>query len=62
MNRFVDRRLIARDGAGIGRAPGLLNPMINILVRCGVLKEDLDYRVLRGAMVIIFFFSGYQKW
>jgi hypothetical protein len=62
MNRFVDRRLIARDSDGIGRAPGLLNPLINILVRCGVLKEDLDYHVLRGAMVIIFFFFGYQKW
>jgi uncharacterized membrane protein YkgB len=61
MNRFV-RRLIARDGDGIGRAPELLNPLINILVRCGVLKEDLDYHVLRGAMVIIFFFFGYQKW
>ena len=62
MKRFVDRRLIARDGDGIGRAPGLLNPLINILVRCGILKEDLDYHVLRGAMVIIFFFFGYQKW
>jgi Protein of unknown function, DUF417 len=62
MNRFVDRRLIARDGDGVGRAPGLLNPLINFLVRCGILKEDLDDHVLRGAMVIIFFFFGYQKW
>jgi hypothetical protein len=64
MNRFVDRRLIPRDGDGVGRVPGpwLLNPLINILVRCGLLKEDLDYHVLRGAMVIIFFFFGYQKW
>jgi hypothetical protein len=51
MNRFVDRRLIPRDGDGVGRVPGpwLLNPLINILVRCGILKEDLDYYVLRGA-------------
>jgi uncharacterized membrane protein YkgB len=62
MIRFVDRRLIARDGDGVGRAKGLLNPLINFLVRCGILKEDLDYHVLRGAMVIIFFFFGYQKW
>ena len=64
MNRFVDRRLIARDGDGVGRAPaqGLLNPLVNILLRCGILKEDLDYHVLRGAMVVIFFFFGYQKW
>jgi uncharacterized membrane protein YkgB len=64
MNRFVDGRLVGRDGDGIGRVPGpgLLNPLINILVRCGILTEDLDYNVLRGAMVIIFFFFGYQKW
>jgi Protein of unknown function, DUF417 len=64
MNRFVDRRLNARDGDGVGRVPGpgLLNPLVNILVRCGLLKEDLDYHVLRGAMVVVFFFFGYQKW
>jgi uncharacterized membrane protein YkgB len=64
MNRFVDKRLIAGDGDGIGRVPdpGLVDPLVNILVRCGLLKEDLDYHVLRGAMVIIFFFFGYQKW
>jgi hypothetical protein len=61
MNRF-DGRLSARDGDSVGRALGLLNPLTNILVRGGILKEDLDYNVLRGAMVIIFFFFGYQKW
>ena len=40
----------------------MVDPLVNILVRCGLLKEDLDYHVLRGAMVIIFFFFGYQKW
>jgi uncharacterized membrane protein YkgB len=64
MNRFVERRLLAGDGDGIVRVPGpvLVGPLINILVRYGLLKEDLDYHVLRGAMVIIFFFFGYQKW
>jgi hypothetical protein len=64
MNRFVDRRLIAGNSDAFGRAAGagLLNPLVNILVRCGILKEDLDYQVLRSAMVIIFFFFGYQKW
>ena len=63
MNRFGDGKLIAGDGDGIGRAhgPESLNPLINVLARCGILKEDLDYHVFRGAMVIIFFF-GYQKW
>ena len=64
MNRFVDRRLIALNSDVVGRAAGagLLNPLVNILVRCGILKEDLDCHVLRAAMVIIFFFFGYQKW
>ena len=64
MDRFVARTLIARDGGDIGRVPGpgLLKPLVNILIKCGLLKEDLDYHVIRAAMVIIFFFFGYQKW
>jgi uncharacterized membrane protein YkgB len=63
MDRFVGRTLIARGG-GIGRerGAGLLNALIHILIKCGLLKEDLDYHVIRAAMVIIFFFFGYQKW
>jgi uncharacterized membrane protein YkgB len=33
-----------------------------ILVKLGILKEDLDYHLLRASMVIIYFFFGYQKW
>ena len=65
MNRIVERRLLAGDGDGIVRVPGpvLVGPLIaHDLVRYGLLKEDLDYHVLRAAMVIIFFFFGYQKW
>ena len=36
--------------------------LINALIRLGVLKDDLDYHLLRASMVIIFFFFGYQKW
>jgi uncharacterized membrane protein YkgB len=32
------------------------------LIKLGILKEDLDYHVLRASMVIIFLFFGYQKW
>ena len=35
--------------------------LINALIRLGVLKDDLDYHLLRASMVIIFFFFGYQK-
>jgi uncharacterized membrane protein YkgB len=63
MNRFVGKTLIARDGSGIGRAPGgLLSPLVKLLIKCGLLTEDLDYYVVRAAMVIVFFFFGYQKW
>jgi uncharacterized membrane protein YkgB len=32
------------------------------LVKLGILKEDLDYHLIRASMVIIFLFFGYQKW
>src|SRR5689334_22173905 len=28
----------------------------------GLLKDDLDYHIIRASMVIIYFFFGYQKW
>ncbi|HEY2545891.1 MAG TPA: DUF417 family protein [Candidatus Acidoferrum sp.] len=34
----------------------------NLLVRIGVLRDDLDYHLIRTAMVIVFLFFGYQKW
>src|SRR5580700_2925818 len=33
-----------------------------ILVKLGILKEDLDYHFVRASMVIIFLFFGYSKW
>jgi uncharacterized membrane protein YkgB len=33
-----------------------------ILVKFGILKEDLDYHFVRASMVVIFLFFGYQKW
>jgi uncharacterized membrane protein YkgB len=39
-----------------------MNTLINSLARSGLLKEDLDYHLLRASMVIMFFFFGYQKW
>ena len=39
-----------------------LRPLLNLLRRSGLLAENLDYHVIRTAMVIIFFFFGYQKW
>ena len=39
-----------------------MNYVINILGRSGLLKRDLDYHLLRAAMVIIFAWFGYDKW
>ncbi len=36
--------------------------LINILIKLGLLKEDLDYRLARASMVVLFLFFGYQKW
>jgi len=43
-------------------AGSLMNPLIKMLIKLGILKEDLDYHLIRAAMVIIFLFFGYQKW
>jgi uncharacterized membrane protein YkgB len=39
-----------------------MNSLIKILTKSGLLMEDLDYHLIRAAMVIIFLFFGYQKW
>src|SRR5262245_17228678 len=39
-----------------------MTALISILSKSGLLKEDLDYHLLRAAMVIIFLSFGYQKW
>src|SRR5258706_2329595 len=39
-----------------------MNALESMLIRFGLLKDDLDYHLLRASMVIIFLFFGYQKW
>ena len=36
--------------------------LVKALIKLGILKNDLDYHLLRASMVIIFLFFGYQKW
>src|SRR6201987_2331807 len=38
-----------------------MDPLVTVLIKLGILKEDLDYHLIRASMVIIFFFFGYQK-
>jgi uncharacterized membrane protein YkgB len=40
----------------------LMMILIKVLTKLGLLREDLDYHLLRASMVIIFLLFGYQKW
>jgi uncharacterized membrane protein YkgB len=33
-----------------------------IIIKLGILRQDLDYHLVRASMVVIFLFFGYQKW
>jgi uncharacterized membrane protein YkgB len=48
--------------ARLASARSLMNSLVRTLIKLGILKEDLDYNLVRAAMVIIFLFFGYQKW
>jgi uncharacterized membrane protein YkgB len=39
-----------------------MNALANLVSRFGLLKEDVEYHLLRASMVVIFLFFGYQKW
>lgn len=39
-----------------------MNFIIDKLAKSGLLNKDLDYRVVRASMVVMFFFFAYQKW
>ena len=39
-----------------------MNSLISVLIKRGLLKEDLDYHLIRASMVVLFLFFGYQKW
>jgi uncharacterized membrane protein YkgB len=40
----------------------IMNYIVDLLSRSGLLKRDLEYHLLRAAMVIIFAWFGYDKW
>jgi uncharacterized membrane protein YkgB len=49
-------------GTQLSASRSLMDRLARVLIRFGILTEDLDYRLIRASMVIIFFFFGYQKW
>src|ERR1700728_2967928 len=40
----------------------MMNYFTDALAKSGLLKNDLDYHLIRASMVIVFLFFGYQKW
>ena len=64
MNQFSDESdFIASGSRSIGLTTGrqLITSLINLLNRFGILKENLDYHLIRAAMVIIFVFFGIKN-
>jgi uncharacterized membrane protein YkgB len=39
-----------------------MNSLVKILAKSGLLKDDLDYHLVRASMVLIYLLFGYQKW
>jgi hypothetical protein len=39
-----------------------MNFVTSAVIKVGILKQDLDYQLIRASMVIIFLLFGYQKW
>ena len=39
-----------------------MNRLANLLAKYGLSQQDLDYHLLLGSMIIVFWFFGYQKW
>jgi uncharacterized membrane protein YkgB len=37
-------------------------PIVRLLADSWLLRSDFEYHLLRGSMIIIFLFFGYQKW
>ena len=38
-----------------------MNLLIRVSIRLGLLRKDLDYHLMRAALVVLFLFFGYQK-
>jgi len=39
-----------------------MDALVNVFIKLGLLKGDLDNHLIRASMVVVFAFFGYQKW
>jgi hypothetical protein len=65
MNRLTtkfDATTGESNGTGLPDGQSFIDSFAMVLIKFGILKEDLDYHLIRASMVIIFLFFGYQKW
>ncbi len=65
MKQFTRNVDVITGDSGAARLPyarTLMNSLLRMLIKLGIIKEDLDYHSVRASMVIIFLFFGYQKW
>jgi uncharacterized membrane protein YkgB len=67
MKDSYTNKVAVAPGEAAGKTPAvvfseLMNLLIKILTKLGLLRKDLDYHLVRASMVIIYFFFGYQKW
>jgi uncharacterized membrane protein YkgB len=60
------KKVVPVDGIGTTGARSISGHSVNLLAKVltplGLMRRDADYHLLRAAMVLIFFFFGYQKW
>src|SRR5215831_6843016 len=65
MDRLANKA-VSTNGVGSTAAQPVFQRSIdllaNVLTRLGLLRDDAEYHLPPAAMVIIFFFFGYQKW
>jgi uncharacterized membrane protein YkgB len=49
-------------GRGDASSDGLLKLLAAVLTKFGLYERDIEYRLVRASMVLIYLMFGYQKW
>jgi uncharacterized membrane protein YkgB len=65
MDHFTNKLDVVTGDGGVSRLPSIgsiIDSLIRTLIKIGITNKDIDYHLIRLAMVIIFLFFGYQKW
>ena len=61
MTRLINKAVVTGGSSGVGLAAPqeFMKSLINILIRSGILKEDLDYHLIRidGNYIFVFWIS-----